>query len=266
MRTQIDNENARASSIDDAQPGRRVAVTSGLRLPYQERIRLKKLAQRRAKNQQRSRDLTLATLNVGSMTGKGREVVDFMERRNINILFLQETKWKGKKARELGEGYKLFYNGENSKENGIGIVLDPKLKEGTGCKAQEKEDFWRLHSDYLHIVRSSELLWLGGDLNGHVGTDIRGMEDHMGKHGYGDMNEQGEQIRSAAEAADLAIIDTYFSKPNSQKSLTPEVDGKKVTWNALNEVMRTVSKDVLRVTSGKPPKADKDAWWWTEEV
>ncbi|XP_063601647.1 uncharacterized protein LOC134777717 [Penaeus indicus] len=45
-----------------------------------------------------------------------------------------------------------------------------------------------------------------------------------------------------------------------------EVDGKEVTWNALSEVMRTVSKDVLRVTSGKPPKADKDAWWWTEEV
>ncbi|XP_063584688.1 uncharacterized protein LOC134762246 [Penaeus indicus] len=45
-----------------------------------------------------------------------------------------------------------------------------------------------------------------------------------------------------------------------------EVDGKEVTWNALSEVMRTVLKDVLAVTSGKPPKVDKDAWWWTEQV
>ena len=35
------------------------------------------------------------TLNVGTMTSKGREMVDLMERRKVDILSVQETRWKG---------------------------------------------------------------------------------------------------------------------------------------------------------------------------
>ena len=44
------------------------------------------------------------------MAGRGRELADIMERRNVDILCLQETKWKGNKARNIGDGCKLFYN------------------------------------------------------------------------------------------------------------------------------------------------------------
>ena len=53
----------------------------------------------------------MGTLNIGTMTGRGRELVDLMERRKVDILCLQETKWKGSKARNIGGGCKLFYNG-----------------------------------------------------------------------------------------------------------------------------------------------------------
>ena len=36
--------------------------------------------------------LRVATLNVGTMTGKGREVADLMERRRVNILCVEETR------------------------------------------------------------------------------------------------------------------------------------------------------------------------------
>ena len=39
-----------------------------------------------------------------------------MERRNVDILCLQETKWKGSKARNIGGGCKLFYNGAYGKK------------------------------------------------------------------------------------------------------------------------------------------------------
>jgi hypothetical protein len=42
------------------------------------------------------------------MKAKGRELVDVMQRRSINIMCLQEVKWKGQIACELGDGYKLF--------------------------------------------------------------------------------------------------------------------------------------------------------------
>ena len=63
------------------------------------------------------------------MTGKGRELADMMERRNVDILCLQETKWKGSKARNIGGGCKIFYNGPDGRKNGIGIVLREELAE-----------------------------------------------------------------------------------------------------------------------------------------
>ena len=54
--------------------------------------------------------IRVVTLNIRTMTGRGRELEDMMERRNVDILCLQETKWKGNKARNIGGGCKLFYN------------------------------------------------------------------------------------------------------------------------------------------------------------
>ena len=36
------------------------------------------------------------------MTGRGRELKDMMERRNVDVMCLQETKWKGSKTRNIG--------------------------------------------------------------------------------------------------------------------------------------------------------------------
>ena len=68
-------------------------------------------------------------LNIGTMTGRGRELADMMERRNVDILCLQETKWKGSKARKIGGGCKIFYNEADKRKNGIGIVLREELAE-----------------------------------------------------------------------------------------------------------------------------------------
>ena len=63
------------------------------------------------------------------MTGRGRELAGIMKRRNVDILFLQDTKWKGSKARNIGGGCKIFYNGADGRKNGIGIVLREELAE-----------------------------------------------------------------------------------------------------------------------------------------
>ena len=73
--------------------------------------------------------IRVGTLNIGTMTGRGRELEDMMERRNVDILCLEETKWKGSKARNIGGGCKIFYNGADGRKNGIGIVLRKELAE-----------------------------------------------------------------------------------------------------------------------------------------
>ena len=67
--------------------------------------------------------LRVATVNVGTMTGKGREVADLIERRGMDILCVRKTRWKGEKARCIGGGYKMCYCENGNKKNGVGIVL-----------------------------------------------------------------------------------------------------------------------------------------------
>ena len=60
---------------------------------------------------------------------KGRELTDIMKRRNVDILCLRETKWKGSKTRNIGGGCKQCYNRADGRKNGIGIVVKEELVE-----------------------------------------------------------------------------------------------------------------------------------------
>ncbi|XP_069970998.1 uncharacterized protein [Penaeus vannamei] len=112
------------------------------------------------------------------MTGRGQEIVELMERRRINITFVQETKWKECKAREIGNGFKLFYNGSNGKREIVNIMsaYAPQM----GCDEEEKTQFWEDLEEDLREIPESERLWIGGDFNGHCGSNNRGKEDTIG--------------------------------------------------------------------------------------
>ena len=56
------------------------------------RLRLKKQVEKTKKQNKKVNNLRIGTWNVGTLTGKGREIVDVMERRKVRILCIQETK------------------------------------------------------------------------------------------------------------------------------------------------------------------------------
>ena len=70
--------------------------------------------------------LKVATLNVGTMTGKEREVAELMKQRGVDTLCVQETRWKGEKAKCIGRGYKMWYCESGNKNNGVGIIVKKK--------------------------------------------------------------------------------------------------------------------------------------------
>jgi hypothetical protein len=75
--------------------------------------------------------IRVGSWNVGSLTGKLRELVDAARRRRVNILCVQETKWKGQKAKEVeNTGFKLWYSGTVANKNGVGILIDKSLEDG----------------------------------------------------------------------------------------------------------------------------------------
>ena len=124
------HENARASPDEsDAFHRRLSGETSGRRLPPAQRWRLRKLADTKVR-------LKVMSLNIGTMTGKRRDLAD--TRRKIDIACIQETKWKGAKAREIGEGYKMFYHGYYTKEKRSG---DCCWREMVGQHLGGKQNF-----------------------------------------------------------------------------------------------------------------------------
>jgi hypothetical protein len=75
--------------------------------------------------------IRLGSLNVGSLIGKLRELVDTAIRRCVNILCVQEIKWTGQKAKKVeNTGFKLWYTGKERNKNGVGILIDKSLKNG----------------------------------------------------------------------------------------------------------------------------------------
>ena len=162
----------------------------------------------------------MGTLNIGTMTGRGRELADMMEQRNVDILCLQETKWKGSKARNIEGGCKIFYNVADGRKNGIGIMLREELAETVlevkrmsdrlmamklevkgfilnivsayapqvNNNMEEKNHFWEDLDKLIESISKEERIVLGADLNGYVREGNIGDEEIMGRYGAGTRN------------------------------------------------------------------------------
>ncbi|KAL7837360.1 hypothetical protein SRHO_G00270710 [Serrasalmus rhombeus] len=192
----------------------------------------------------RSVEVRVGTLNIGTMTAKGRELADMMERRKVDILCVQETRWKGSKARNIGGGFKLFYHGVERKRNGVGIILKEQLVKSVldvkrvsdrimslklevdgvilnvvssyapqvGCQLEEKEEFWSKMDEVVDGVPREEKLMIGAGFNGHVGEGNRGDEEVLGMYGVKDRNVEGQMVVDFAKRMEMAVVNTYSQK------------------------------------------------------
>ncbi|KAK3559309.1 hypothetical protein QTP86_012715 [Hemibagrus guttatus] len=234
----------------------------------------------------------------GKKKGKGKELADMMERRQVDILCVQETRWKGSKARSIGAGFKLFYYGVDSKRNGVGVVLKEEFVRNVlevGCELEEKERFWSELDEVMESILTGERVVIGADFNGHVGEGNTGDEEVMGKFGVKERNLEGQMVVDFAKRMDMGVVNTYFQKreehrvtyksgarqhrmvvcrmtlmvcKTKRQKLRQALGGQVVLpddWETTAEVIRETGRKVLGVSSGRR-KEDKETWWWNEEV
>ncbi|KAK3550531.1 hypothetical protein QTP70_000024 [Hemibagrus guttatus] len=225
-----------------------------------------------------------------------------MERRKVDILCVQETRWKGSKARSIGAGFKLFYYGVDSKRNGVGVVLKEFVRNvlEVSCELEEKERFWSELDEVMESIPTGERVVIGADFNGHVGEGNTGDEEVMGKFGVKERNLEGQMVVDFAKRMDMGVVNTYFQKREEHRvtyksggrrtqiekktkwwklkkeecceefrqKLRQALGGQVVLpddWETTAEVMRETGRKVLGVSSGRR-KEDKETWWWNEEV
>ncbi|XP_066947074.1 uncharacterized protein [Macrobrachium rosenbergii] len=147
---------------------------------------------------------------------------------------------EGESTRKLGEGYKVYYTGEDTRRNRVGIIFHPDLQETVtevqrirkrlmglkfikdkrvwhissyppqqGCSEEEKEKFRGKLEEY---IERSELLVLSGDMDAHVGESSDGFEGIHEGRGFGRRNQEGNRLLELADAMNLVVLNTQFEK------------------------------------------------------
>jgi hypothetical protein len=161
----------------------------------------------------------------------------------VNILCVQEMKWNGQKAKKVEDtGFKLWYTKNTLTKNGIDIVLDKSLKDGVvdikrqgdmiilvkllivdlifnvisaytlqiGLNESVKMQFWEELDALISSMSISEKFFIGGDLNGHVGSTRVGFDGVHEGFRFESRNQEGESILNFALAYDLIVVNTLF--------------------------------------------------------
>ena len=191
--------------------------------------------------------LRVGTVNVGTLRGREGEVVDMVDRRGLDFCCLQESRWKGGGAREMGE-YKCFWSGDKEGAGGVAVLVARKWQEEVtevkrvserimlirirvgkrilclvsvyapqaGRAMVDKEEFYDALGEVLKGVKEEEALFICGDFNGHVGGEADGYEGIHGCHGFGRRNLEGELLLEFAEARELVVANTWFKKKEKQ--------------------------------------------------
>ena len=85
----------------------------------------------------------------------------------------------------------------------------------TGLSIVDKDLFYSALLSNISTFSPDKYLSESGDFNGHVGKAPEGFNGVHGWHGFGSHNADGTRILDLCTAANLAITNTYFMKPDS---------------------------------------------------
>ncbi|KAI5628040.1 hypothetical protein C0J50_8278 [Silurus asotus] len=146
------------------------------------------------------------------MTGKGREVADMVERRKVDMLCVQETKWKGfimvwmeremvclkeehsKCLVEVKKDSERVMNVKLEVEEVMFNVISALLAPQVGYEMEEKETFWSDLGEMAESELSKRRLLVGADFNWHVGEGNIGDEEVMCRHGLKEKNVEEQMV------------------------------------------------------------------------
>ena len=156
--------------------------------------------------------LRVGSVNITAMRRREGEVVEMMSRRRLDFCCIQEARWKGEGAKIMGNGSmrcKFFWKGCDSGNAGVGVLVSERwisqvievrrvserlvvvrvaigrlvlniisaYAPQVGLSMEEKEDFWVKMLETVSNISLSEILLIGGDLNGHIGVDSTGYDE-----------------------------------------------------------------------------------------
>lgn len=188
--------------------------------------------------------LKLGIWNVRSIRGKEIEIIEEMEKQQLDFLGITETKKKGKGINRIAKGYWLYWSGVNESERGkegVGMIIKPEKIESVvkenfineriltaeirinatntwtilvaygpneNAGKEEKDQFWEILQKEIDSQRNNIIIM--GDLNGRVGNNNKGIERYLGRYGERTKNSNGERILELCRENDLVVANSKF--------------------------------------------------------
>nr|XP_032527792.1 craniofacial development protein 2-like [Danaus plexippus plexippus] len=193
-----------------------------------------------------------------------------MLRYKLQILGLSEVRRNGFGELRMSGGLTFLYSGkedeEGARENGVGFLLSDTAKKSLldwkpiseriitarfnsrarkitviQCYAptnlaseEDKDDFYSALNLTIKNIRKQDIVIVMGDLNAKVGTENVGCQRHMGTHGLGGRNDNGERFLEFCQDNDLTIGGTLFIHGDHHKYTWNSPDG--VTKNQIDHL------------------------------
>ncbi|XP_047264453.1 uncharacterized protein LOC107865198 [Capsicum annuum] len=90
--------------------------------------------------------------------------------------------------------------------------MDEERRKQVGLDEDEKKSFWEVLYKVVRGVPSSEKIFIGGDLNRHIGSLPLGYDDVHGGFGFGVRNDEGAALLDFARTFGLVVVNSSFSE------------------------------------------------------
>lgn len=227
----------------------------------------------------RKRITNIGTWNVQGFKQKINEVIHEINRLNIDIAVITETKRKGQGSENIGE-YDYFYSGvpkEKRAQQGVGILIRKKLRRlittweaiserlikmnltirgkkitiigvyavNDDALVNIKDGFFeKLHSEIANIGRSREIIILG-DLNSRTGKKQHNKV--IGQYGEETINDNGNRLIALCEQNDMKITNGFFQHRDIHKyTWTQNTRGLKsiIDYTIIRQKTKLIVQDV----------------------
>lgn len=221
------------------------------------------------------------------------QITNEMSRYRMEILGLCETRWNGNGEFQTNDGFTLLYSGRPEGEDhaeGVDILLSKTALKSLltwnpiseriitarfnstvrkitiiHCYAptevsrlEDKLEFYDQLTDICHAIPKGDILIVTGDFNSQIGSDNRGMEHVMGKHGIGTLTVNGELLLEFCNTFNLIIGGSFFPHKRIHKITWVSPDQK--TENQIDHIMISKSwrRSLLDVRNHRGAEAGSD--------
>ena len=193
----------------------------------------------------------LKAIGTAYETGKVAQIKREMNKYNIKILGISESRWTGNGITTTNSRNTIIYSGreDNNHREGVAIVMTPTAKKSliewgpinerlitarfngryaktsiivcyaptNDAEVEQKDTFYQKLQKAIDKIPTHDVLLIIGDLNAKVGSLNEGREKTMGKHGCGTINNNGERLVDICEMNNCVIGGTIFTHKKINK-------------------------------------------------